>query len=387
MKKTFMGISVLGLPFILTGCSQAAGDGASAAIIYGAAAVLSLFLLIGYCMIERKRDRWFLLLFSSVLVVNIGYFMLSTSHGLDGALMENRVAYLGSVFLPLSMLMIILNVIGVRYKKWLPALLLSLAAVVFLIAASPGILDIYYKEVAFVTVNGASALQKVYGPLHCLYGLHLLCYFVAMVAAIIYAYVKRKLESTGHAVILAIAVLANLGVWFVEQLSDFNFEFLSISYIISELFLLGLHLMVAEHQRLKNLVTVKEQALTETEQALTETEKALSEAVVEASSAVDAKEQPADAEDAATRLFKMKQFADGILELTQTEKAIFEAYIARVPTKEIMASLNIKENTLKFHNKNLYQKLGVSSRKELLEIYKQIRAEAEQHGEASHVTV
>ena len=54
---------------------------------------------------------------------------------------------------------------------------------------------------------------------------------------------------------------------------------------------------------------------------------------------------------------------------------IFEAYIARMSTKEVMAMLNITENTLKFHNKNIYHKLGVSSRKELLEIYKQLEAE------------
>jgi DNA-binding CsgD family transcriptional regulator len=40
-----------------------------------------------------------------------------------------------------------------------------------------------------------------------------------------------------------------------------------------------------------------------------------------------------------------------------------------------MAILNIKENTLKFHNKNIYGKLGVSSRKQLLEIHKQIKLE------------
>ena len=43
-------------------------------------------------------------------------------------------------------------------------------------------------------------------------------------------------------------------------------------------------------------------------------------------------------------------------------------------TKEIMSDLNIKENTLKFHNKNLYSKLGVTSRKRLLEVYKTIKA-------------
>lgn len=377
MKKLFTGICTLGLPVILTGCGKTGNDGVTAANIYGAAALLSFVLLIGYCLIDRKRDRWFLLLFSSVTIVNIGYFALSTSHGLEGALMANRIAYLGSVFLPLSMLMIILKATGLRYKKWLSTLLLSLAALVFLIAASPGYLDIYYKEVAFITVGGASTLQKVYGPLHFIYAVYLVGYFAAMVAAIIYASAKKKLGSAGHAVILAIAVLANIGVWFVEQLSDFNFEFLSISYIISELFLLGLHLMVAEQKRLKQLVT--EQA-----QALKETEKALNEA---ASEATLSKEQSTIGEDMAPSPIRIKQFTDGVLELTRTEKAIFDAYIEHMSTKEVMALLNIKENTLKFHNKNLYLKLGVSSRKELQEIHKQVQAETEHRREAADVTV
>ena len=37
-----------------------------------------------------------------------------------------------------------------------------------------------------------------------------------------------------------------------------------------------------------------------------------------------------------------------------------------------MLRLSIKENTLKFHNKNLYSKLGVSSRKELLKVHRAI---------------
>ena len=36
--------------------------------------------------------------------------------------------------------------------------------------------------------------------------------------------------------------------------------------------------------------------------------------------------------------------------------------------------MNIKESTLKYHNRNLYGKLGVSSRKELLEVHKHIRS-------------
>ena len=60
-------------------------------------------------------------------------------------------------------------------------------------------------------------------------------------------------------------------------------------------------------------------------------------------------------------------------QLTPTERAVYDAYIARLTTKEVMTNLNIKENTLKYHNRNLYGKLCVSSRKELLEMHKHIK--------------
>ena len=62
--------------------------------------------------------------------------------------------------------------------------------------------------------------------------------------------------------------------------------------------------------------------------------------------------------------------------LTPSERAIYELYLAGKSTKEVLKEMNILENTLKFHNKNLYGKLGVSSRKQLLEYAKAINSEA-----------
>lgn len=62
-------------------------------------------------------------------------------------------------------------------------------------------------------------------------------------------------------------------------------------------------------------------------------------------------------------------FLAGEEKLMQTERMIFDLHTTGKSTKEIMAEMNITENTLKFHNKNIYGKLGVSSRKELVKIY------------------
>jgi DNA-binding CsgD family transcriptional regulator len=65
-------------------------------------------------------------------------------------------------------------------------------------------------------------------------------------------------------------------------------------------------------------------------------------------------------------------YLEGLSNLTPTERIIYDMYISKNTTKEIMAALNIKENTLKFHNKNIYSKLGVSSRKQLIELSKHL---------------
>lgn len=343
MRRTFVGLSALPMLLLsLSGCNMTGDKSSNLSIIYGITALLSLLILIGYFCIEKKKDPWFLLLFASVLVVNIGYYALAVSRDLAEALISNRIAYLGSVFLPLSMWMIILNVTNIRFPKWVAGLLLGIGAIIFLIAASPGYLDIYYKEVYFQKNNGVTVLNKVYGPLHGMYLFYLLGYFGSMVTTIVYATAKKKVNTVSYAVILTIAVFVNIGVWLIEQLVHIDFEILSVSYIISECFLLGLHLFIAETERQK-------------EQLIKQTLKDTAPAADPAPEALD----PADKA-------QLDLFEAGLPRLTPKEHQLYDCYTAGMSTAQIMEQLNIKENTLKFHNKNLYSKLGVSSRKQLL---------------------
>lgn len=58
-------------------------------------------------------------------------------------------------------------------------------------------------------------------------------------------------------------------------------------------------------------------------------------------------------------------FLEGIPNLTKTERRIFDGYVAGLRSREIVEQLDIKDSTLRFHNKNIYEKLGVSSLKQL----------------------
>lgn len=350
MHKRILFFLYLLLPLLFCGCTAIGDKSASLVSVYGVTAFLALVILVGYCAIVKKKDLWFLLLLSSVLVVNIGYFALAISTSLEEALLANRLAYLGSVFLPLSMMIIILNVSGISYRKWLPSLLFGISVLVFLVAASPGYLDVYYKEVTFAKINGVTVLHKVYGPLHGLYLLYLLGYFYAMVSAILYAWINKKLQTIGYAVIVALAVFLNIGVWLIEQLVQLDFEILSVSYIISESFLLGLHLFMADLERQKEQFMQSTAPQPEIPQ--------------------ETAENPTAANDCPVPDAHLQLFLSGLSRLTPKEQALYDCYVAGMSTAEIMEALCIKENTLKFHNKNLYSKLGVSSRKQLLELHK-----------------
>lgn len=85
-KRIGAGILLLPLLALLTGCGGVGDKSMEMSIIYAVTAILSFVLFVGYCTLIRQRMLWFVVLFASVLVVNVGYFALSVSDTLEAAL-------------------------------------------------------------------------------------------------------------------------------------------------------------------------------------------------------------------------------------------------------------------------------------------------------------
>lgn len=373
MKNKGILLSIpLTLMCLLSGCSTIGNKSMSMSIIYIVATIISFLILVGYATFSNKKNVWYLLLFSSVFIVNIGYTALSVSTEINEALLANRISYFGSVFLPLSMLMLIMDACKIKYKKWLPIALVCISVPVFLIAASPGYSDIYYKSASLVIANGFTTLDKEYGSLHSVYLYYLIGYFASMIATIIYSVAKKKIETSLQAIILFTAVFINIGIWLLEQLVHIEFELLSVSYIASELFLLFLSLLHKEQQSLqaKNITTenyIANDIETKIPAVTTQTvemDNAEVQTYIESNNDIIV-ETKSESEVFAE---KCQYFESQIKNLTPTEHTIYELYMDKKSTKEVLDILNIKETTLKYHNKNIYGKLGVSSKKQLLEI-------------------
>lgn len=317
-------------------------------IFYGVACLLALIMLVAYFFVDKKQNKWIMCLFVSIFVCNSGYFIMSLSKSLTLALIGNAIAYLGNVFLPFFMLMLILDVCNIKHRKVLNYILFGIGIVMLFIATSGGYLPIYYKEVSLEIIEGGARLVKEYGVLHSLYFVYLLGYVVSMVTIIIYAMAKNKISSKMHAIFLSVVVLGNVFVWLIEQFVEHQFEFLCLSYLVNEALLLLLYGILREYEKRINVNKQKE--MESANLSLIDFDDKFSE------------------EQIAIIFEKWEK----VNNLTKREKEVLTHMLLGEKRKDIAVKLYISDSTVKNIITNILSKLEVDNREELCKTVKKI---------------
>lgn len=312
--------------------------------VYGVVALLSVLLCVIYFIFDKKKNHLFLFLFSCVAASNTGYFLLAICNSLAVARVANAISYFGGAFSLLVMINIIHDICQLRKRKWFTYGITGISVVMVFIAASGDWLGLYYKSLALENVNGMTRLIKEYGPLHKLYAVYLIGCFVIMVALVICAAKTRRLASSKYTLFLLVAVLLNIGVWFVEQLIDIDFEFLSVSYIVTGVLLFLIYDMLCDYGIIRpevGIVSVQMLTQLNTRQ-------------------VEPNALPAGMEEMFSR------FAEKCKTLSSAERRILNYYVDGYEIADIPDLAFISIHTVKKHNRSIYQKLEISSRDELM---------------------
>ena len=219
------------------------------------------------------------------------------------------------------------------------------------VTLTPGLLPWYYKNVSIEIVDGVARLIRDYGPMHILYYIYLFWYFALMLVVIIYATVKKKITSTLHTTFLLCAVLCSIIIWLAERFLPRGFEFLTVSYVISELFVLLLYGILQEYGiRGENGSIIIANTSTKAEEYLSGT---------------------IQSDDDSSALFSEKDI-DHILacekimtKITEREKEVLIKLLANKQRKEIAEELFVTESTIKKHTSSIFTKLNVTNRFEL----------------------
>lgn len=311
------------------------------AIAYGIMLLVAIVLLVLYCTLIRKKEKWLLVLYSCVCVVNLGYLLLALSKSVEFALIANKIVYFGQIFLLISMYLTIAKLCGFNYTKALPIVLLSIGVVVFAMICTTGYLPWYYSSVSLEYVDGATKLVKEYGPLHIVYLIYVLAYFAMMLATIIWSICAKKAPSSKQAGLLTAVVLCNIAMWIIEKFVEWNFEFLSVSYVLSEGMLFFLYWMMQDYVY-KDDVPVPEKTRVVVLDSIPKAEK----------------------------LERVLQLLPSDKALTPRQMEMLDGLLDGKSNKEIASDLHISENTVKWHLGILYTTLNVSGKDEILMLFK-----------------
>ena len=313
--------------------------------IYGAIFLFSLVLLPLYFMGVRKKqsEPWLFILFVCVAVVNLGYTLIAFSKTVEFALFANKITYLGQVFVPLCMFMIISKLCGYNYRKWVQCILIGVAALMFAIVCTTGYLDWYYTSAAIENVAGATVLRKEYGFLHPTNLIYVISYFVAMISVLCVSLKRRKVASQKQAGVMLAIVVGNIALWCIEKIIPWEFESLSAIYPISAFAFLYVWLMLQDYVHKRDIPTYTP----------IESEKL---AVRITAMTMEAK------------LAKVLTFVKEDAPLSIREREILEMVIAGKKRREIAEIMHLSENTVKTYTRTLYGKLGISCREELYEL-------------------
>ena len=313
-------------------------------IVYGVVALLSVSLLISYCFFDKRKNRRILILFCCVATSNLGFFLLAICKSLAVAKVANAISYFGGAFSMLIMLLIIHDVCQMRKRQWLTWGLTGISVAISFLAASGDWLGLYYRSVSLEIINGTAHLVKEYGPLHGLYALYLAGYVVLMLLCVAYAAKTKKLSSPKYTIFLLVTVLLNVGVWLVEQAINEEFEFLSVSYMVTEIMLLLIYNMLCDYGIIRPETGVL------SVQMLTQLN----------ASQVDPSALPPGMEE------MFRSFAEKAKTLSSAERRILNYYIDGHDISEIPDLAFISIHTVKKHNRSIYQKLEIASRDELM---------------------
>lgn len=313
-------------------------------IVYGVVALLSVLLFVIYFLYDKKKTRMFLALFGCVAISNCGYFILSICSSLAVAKLANGMSYFGGAFSILVMLLVICDVCQIRRRRCLTWCLAGISVAFFALAASGDWLGLYYRSVSLEVVNGTTHLVKEYGSLHCLYSMYLASYVVMMLLCVASAAKDKRLSSPKYTMFLLVTVLLNVGVWLVEQAINEEFEFLSVSYMITEVLLLLIYNMLCDYGIIRpetGVLSVQMLTQLNTRQI-----------------------NPGALPPSMEEMFR--GFAEKTQTLTSAERRILNYYIDGRDIVEIPDLAFISIHTVKKHNRSIYQKLEIASRDELM---------------------
>ena len=221
-------------------------------IYYISTLVVSVILMLTYCFVYHKHfDVHISMIFVFIPINNLGHFLLYRSDTVEELCMANKMIYMSNSYLILMITLVVFGLCDIKINRLIRIAMFLITTVVFSFTLLIGETKLYYKSVTLEIVDGKTIVTKEYGPLHKIFYILLIGYFLLGMGAIAYSYFKKNQVSRKFIYLLALPeALAVISYFVSRKLSNImsflpDVELLPLTYIIAQIvYLIIVHRLV-----------------------------------------------------------------------------------------------------------------------------------------------
>ncbi|MBQ4465210.1 MAG: HD domain-containing protein [Oscillospiraceae bacterium] len=185
---------------------------------YAGCFVLSVLLMLVYVYTyHRHYDIHISFVFVLVPINNLGQLLLSRAQSLEAAILAQKFLYVSASFIILIITLVVFSLCTVRLNRYVRLLLYLLSTIVFATAMQIGQTPYFYKSVALAETNGVTVLVKEYGPMHTLFYVMVVVYFLLGMGAAVYSMFRKKQVSNRFIALVALPEILSVVSFFAGR--------------------------------------------------------------------------------------------------------------------------------------------------------------------------
>lgn len=211
-------------------------------VYYLIIALILSFFNIGLLLVlsSKRTSSYYTTMFHIMTIQIAGHLFLALSTNVEEALLANKIAYVGAVFIPMLFFLGELTICNIKFTKGFRIALFAFSSIIYGLAATASHSDIFYKSTYLVQRNGMSDFVAEYGPAHTLFNIMLGMYLVSGIAVLIYSILTKKNISIRNLMGLAIMGFVSILSFFIFRELGCDMLAMPAIYIIVEYIMLGI---------------------------------------------------------------------------------------------------------------------------------------------------
>ncbi len=187
---------------------------------------------------QNQRNNYVYYVFYAILVTNFGHWLLGFSESVEGAVIANKVNYLGASFLPMFMFFALLQICKISIPKWLYIAQIIFSFGICALSMTVGYFPAYYETVEYVVRGGVGNYRATYGWGHAIFNAFLVGYVLLDLWIVIRAILRQKMVSLKNITAMIVGEIATIFSFFIARAWDCDMLVMPCVYVFDQILLL-----------------------------------------------------------------------------------------------------------------------------------------------------